>query len=107
MKIKPVYGMASCIYSFQPKPLKRLVLSKHCPRHVDEYHVLRFYYTILLWRVGSRELMLVAFLLKILFHLKVLEFRSIVAPHLLHLELKLIFGLSLGSTLVYFATSSC
>jgi hypothetical protein len=27
-----------------------------------------------------------------LFHLKVLEFRSIIAPDLLHLELKLILG---------------
>jgi hypothetical protein len=36
--------------------------------------------------------MLDAFLLKILFHLKVLEFRSIIAPDLLHLELKLILG---------------
>jgi hypothetical protein len=92
MKIESVYGMASCIYSFRPKPLRRLVLSKHCPRHVDECPVLCFYYTILLWRVGSRELILDAFFLKILFHLKVLEFRSIVAPDLRHLELKLILG---------------
>jgi hypothetical protein len=92
MKLEPVYGMASCIYSFRPKPLERLVLSKHCPRHVDERPILPFYYTILLWRVGSGELMLDAFLLKILFHLKILELRSIVTPNLLHLELKLILG---------------
>jgi hypothetical protein len=92
MKIEPVYGMASYIYSFRPKPLMRLVLSKHCPCHVNERHVLPFYYTILLWCVGCGELMLDAFLFKILFHLKVLEFRSIVAPDLLHLELKLILG---------------
>jgi hypothetical protein len=36
--------------------------------------------------------MLDAFLLKILFHLKILEFRSIAAPDLLHLALKLILG---------------
>jgi hypothetical protein len=62
------------------------------PRHVDEFHVLPFYYNILLWCVGSGELMLDALLLKILFHLKILELRSIVAPDFLHLELKLILG---------------
>jgi hypothetical protein len=36
--------------------------------------------------------MLDAFLLKILFQLKILEFRSIVTPDLLHFELKLILG---------------
>jgi hypothetical protein len=92
MKIEPVYSMASCIYSFRPKQLRRLVLSKHCPRHDDDRPILHFYYTILLWRVGSGELMLDAFLFKILFHLKILEFRSIVATDLLHLELKLILG---------------
>jgi hypothetical protein len=59
---------------------------------VDQWHVLPFYNTILLWCVGSEELMLDAFLLKILFHLKILEFRSIVATDLLHLELRLILG---------------
>jgi hypothetical protein len=73
MKIEPVYGMASCIYGFRPKTLKRLVFPKHCSRHVDERHVLPFYYTILLWCVESGELMLDAFLLKIFFHLKILE----------------------------------
>jgi hypothetical protein len=34
--------------------------------------------------------MLDAFLLKIFFHLKILELGSIIAPDLLHLELKLI-----------------
>jgi hypothetical protein len=42
--------------------------------------------------VGSGELMLDAFLLKILFHLKTLELRSNVAYDILHLELKLILG---------------
>jgi hypothetical protein len=92
MKIVPVYGMASCIYSFRPKPPRPLVFFKHCPRHVDEWLVLPFYYNILLWRVGCGELMLDAFLLKILFQLKILEFRSIVTPDLLHFELKLILG---------------
>jgi hypothetical protein len=59
--------MASCIYNFRPEPLRHLVLSKHCSCHVDECPILPFYYTILLWRAGSGELMLDAFLLKILF----------------------------------------
>ena len=92
MKIEPVYGMTSCIYSFRPKPLKRLVFPKYCPHHVDEHPILPLYYTILLWCVGSGELMLDAFFLKKLFHLKILKFRSIIAPDLLHLELKLILS---------------
>jgi hypothetical protein len=36
--------------------------------------------------------MLDAFLLKIFFHLKILELSSIIAPDFLHLELKLILG---------------
>jgi hypothetical protein len=36
--------------------------------------------------------MLDAFLLKIFFHLNILELRSIIAPDFLHLELKLILG---------------
>jgi hypothetical protein len=92
MKIKQVYGMASCIYNFRPKLLRRLVFPKHYPRHVDERLVLPIYYTILLWHVRSGELMLDALLLKILFHLKILKFRSIVASCLLHLEFKLILS---------------
>jgi hypothetical protein len=92
MKIEPVYGMASCIHSFRPKPLRRLVLSKHCSRHVNYCCIVSLYYTILLWCIGSGELMLDAFLLKIFFHLKVLELRSIVAPYLLHLKLELILS---------------
>jgi hypothetical protein len=48
MKIELVYGVASCIYSFRPNSLRRLVLSKHYPYHVDERSFLTFYYTILL-----------------------------------------------------------
>jgi hypothetical protein len=92
MKIESVYGMARCIYSFRPKLLRRYVLPKHCPRHVNEGPVLSLYYTILLWCVGSGELMLDAFFLKKFFYLKILKFRSIVAHDLLHLELKLILS---------------
>jgi hypothetical protein len=35
MWIEPVYGVASYVHSFRPKPLRRLVLSKHHSRHVD------------------------------------------------------------------------
>jgi hypothetical protein len=92
MKIEPVYGMARCIYSFRPKPLRHLLFPKHCPRHVDERPILPLYYTILLWCVGSEEFMLDAFFLKKLFYLKILKFRSIVAPDLLYLELILILS---------------
>jgi hypothetical protein len=34
MQIEPVYGVASYVHSL-PKPLRRLVLSKHCSRHVN------------------------------------------------------------------------
>ena len=69
MQIEPVYGMASCVHSFRPKPLGRLELSKHRPRHVDKRPVLPLYHTVLLWCVGSGELMLDTFLLKILLNL--------------------------------------
>jgi hypothetical protein len=92
MKIEPVYGMASCIYSFRPKSLRCLVFPKDFPRHVDERPVLPLYYTILLWCIVSGELMLDAFFLKKLFYLKILKFRSIVAPDLFYLELKLILS---------------
>jgi hypothetical protein len=48
MKIEEVYGMASHIHGFRPKPLWCLVFSQHRPCHVDERPVLPFYYTILL-----------------------------------------------------------
>jgi hypothetical protein len=85
MLIELVYVMACCIHNFQPKPLRRLVLSKNCPRHVNSCPVLPLYYTFLLWCVGSGELMLDAFLLKIFFYSKVFELRSIITPYLFHL----------------------
>jgi hypothetical protein len=94
MKIETIYGMASRIYGFRPKSLWCLVFSQHRPCHVDERLVLPLYYTILLWHVGSGELMLDAFLLKIFLYLKILEFRSIVAPDPLYLKLKFILGYS-------------
>jgi hypothetical protein len=92
MKVDPVYGVASRVYGFRPKPLGRLELSKHFSCHVYEHPVLPLYHTVLLWCVGSGELVLDSFLLKVLFHLKVLELRPVVAPYLLHLELKFILS---------------
>jgi hypothetical protein len=69
MQIEPVYGVASCVHNFRPKPLGRLELSKHRSRHVDKRHVLPLYHTVLLWCVGSGELVLDAFLLKKFFNL--------------------------------------
>jgi hypothetical protein len=92
MKVDPVDGVASRVHGFRPKALGGLELSKHCPRHVYKRPILPLYHTILLWCVGGRELVLDSFLLKILLHLKVLEFRPIVAPYLLHLELKLVLS---------------
>jgi hypothetical protein len=90
MKVDPVYGVASRVHGFRPKPLGGLELSKHRPHHVNERPVLPLYHTILLWCVGSGELVLDSFLLKVLLHLKVLELGPVVAPYLLYLELKLI-----------------
>jgi hypothetical protein len=84
MKIETIYGMASHIHGFQPKPFRRLVFFQHRPCHVNEHHVLSLHYTILLLQVGRGELMLDAFLLKIFFHLKILELRSIISPYLLY-----------------------
>jgi hypothetical protein len=92
MKVDPVYGVASRVHGFRPKPLGRLELSKHHPRHVYERPILPLYHTVLLWCVGSGELVLDSFLLKVLLHLKVLEFGPVVAPYLLDLELKLILS---------------
>jgi hypothetical protein len=91
MKIEAVYGMASRICGFRPKPL-RVLYSPSIVLAMSMSVMFFLYYTILLWHVGSKELMLDAFLLTILFHLKILELRSIIAPDFLHLELKLIFG---------------
>jgi hypothetical protein len=64
-----------------------LELSKHRPRHVNKCPVLPLYYTVLLWCVGSGELVLDAFLLKIFLQLKILELGPVVASYLFHLEL--------------------
>ena len=92
MKVDPVYGVASRVHSFRPKPLGRLEFSKHRPRHVYKRPVLPLYHTILLWCVGSGELVLDSFLLKVLLHLKVLELGPVVASYLFHLELKFVLS---------------
>jgi hypothetical protein len=92
MEIESVYGVASCVHSFRPKQLERLELSKHRPRHVNERPVLPLYHTVLLWCVGSGELVLDPFLLKVLLHLKILELGPFVASNLFHLELKFVLS---------------
>jgi hypothetical protein len=92
MQIEPVYGVAGCVHSFRSKPLGRLEFSKHRPRHVDERPVLPLYHTILLWCVGSGELVLDAFLLKILLHLHILELGPVVASYIFHRELKFVLS---------------
>jgi hypothetical protein len=54
--------------------------------------VLPLYHTILMWCVGSGELVLDAFLLKILLHLQILELGPVVASYLFHLELKFVLS---------------
>src|SRR5688572_20532650 len=71
MQIEPVYGVASCVHSFRLKTLGRLELSKHRPCHVDKRRVLPLYHTVLLWCVGSGELVLDAFFFKVLLHLQI------------------------------------
>jgi hypothetical protein len=58
-----------CYNRLSPKPIQSLVLIKHGPCHVKKSSILPLHYTILLWRVGRRELMLDALLLKEAFYL--------------------------------------
>ena len=92
MKVDPVDDVASRVHGFRPKALGGLELSKHRPRHVDKRPVIPLYYTVLLWCVGSGELVLDAFLLKIFLNLQILELGPVVAPYLFHLELKFILS---------------
>ena len=92
MKVDPVYGVASRVHGFRPKALGGLEFSKHSPHHIYERPVLPLYHTILLWCVGSGELVLDSFLLKVLLHLHILELGPIVASYLFHLELKFVFS---------------
>jgi hypothetical protein len=92
MQIELVYGMASCVHSFRPKPLGRLELSKHRPCHVNKRPVLPLYHTVLLWCVGSGELVLDSFLLEVFLHLKILELGPVVTSNLFQLELKFVLS---------------
>jgi hypothetical protein len=55
MKVDPVYGVASRVHGFRPKPLGGLELSKHRPCHIDERLVLPLYHTMT-WRIKCAEL---------------------------------------------------
>jgi hypothetical protein len=91
MQIESVYEGKLCS-QLPTKTARRLELSKHRSRHVDKCLVLPLYHTVLLWCVGSGELVLDAFLLKKLLDLKILELGPIVAPYLFNLKLNLILS---------------
>jgi hypothetical protein len=84
VKVETVDGVASSVDCFRPKPVRSLVLIKHGPRHVKYSPILPLYYTILLWRVGRRELMLDALILKKAYYLRVLELHPVVASNLFY-----------------------
>jgi hypothetical protein len=69
VKVETVDGVASGVDCFRPKLVQSLVLIKHGPRHVKWSSILPLHYTILLWCVGRRELMLDALILKEAFYL--------------------------------------
>jgi hypothetical protein len=77
---------------FGPKMIGGIVFIKHYPCRLNESHVLSFDHPILLWSIGSKKIMLHALLIKILFHLSVLELSSIVTPYLLDLVIILILN---------------
>jgi hypothetical protein len=54
----PNNGVASGVDRLGPKPIRSLVLIKHGSCHVQKSSILPLHYTILLWHVGRRELML-------------------------------------------------
>jgi hypothetical protein len=70
-----------------PKPIWLLVFTKKRRCLVDECPILPFHYSILLWCVGGRELVLDASLLKKLFNLKFFELSAIIAPYQVELIL--------------------
>jgi hypothetical protein len=47
MHVELVYGVASCVDRFCPKPIQCLVFSMHRLRHVVECHVILFHHAIL------------------------------------------------------------
>jgi hypothetical protein len=65
------------------------MLFKHGPCHIDEISILPFHHTILLWCIRRGEHMLDPFLLKIFFHLHILELRAIIALNLLDYQVEL------------------
>jgi hypothetical protein len=81
MKVETIYGMASCIHSFRLKTFWCLVFTSIVL--AMSLSVL-FFHSTTPWHVGSGELKLDAFLLKIFFHLKILGLRSIVTSYLLY-----------------------
>jgi hypothetical protein len=69
-----------------------LVFFKHYSCRVDEHLVLTFHHSNLLWCVGGGELMLNAFLLKLLIYLQVLKLDVVVASDFLDPYVELILS---------------
>ena len=83
MKIELVMAWQAVFTASDQNRSVVLYSPKHCSCHVDEHPFLPLYHAILLWCVGSGELMLDAFLLKVLFYQQILELRAIVFLDLL------------------------
>jgi hypothetical protein len=99
VKIESVDGVASVVNRLRPKPIRSLVLIKHCPCHIQEISILSLHNTVLLRCVGRRELMVDALLLKKSFNLRILELCSIVASNLIDSQSELILSPSQESLL--------
>ena len=86
MKIYSVDDVSCSVNCLRPEVTRCLVFIKHSTRHLDEGPVLALHESILLRRVGSRELMSDTKFIKIVVKACVLELGAIVAPDVLDLE---------------------
>jgi hypothetical protein len=82
--------MTCSVDRFGPKAIEGLVLINHCPCRLNKSPILSFGHPILLWSIECQKFMLVAFLIKIIFNLNVLELGAIVTFYLLDFGIKLI-----------------
>jgi hypothetical protein len=98
VEVEAVDSMANHIDCFAPKDIRSLVLIKHCSCGFNRCPILPLYNTILLRCVWSGELMLDSFFIKKFFNIGVPEFRTIVTPYVL--DLQLIFILSSSNELL-------
>ena len=86
MKIHPIDNMAGSVNCFSPPVDRRVVLSKHCPSHLDEGSVLSFNDSILLRCIWSRELMSDARLIEEFLYTSVFKLGAVVASDVLDLQ---------------------